>query len=38
MFCSDIHLEMEGYPLEEACTIKVPLLPTGRRPPTRGFS
>jgi hypothetical protein len=38
VFCSDFHLEMEGYSMEEGCTIEVPLLPPGRRPPARGFS
>ena len=38
VFCSDLHLEMESYPVEEGCTIEVPLLPPGRRPPARGFS
>jgi len=38
VFCSDFHLEMEGYPMEEDSTIEVPLLPPGRRPPARGFS
>jgi len=38
VFCSDFHLEMEGYPMEEGSTIEVPLLPPGQRPPARGFS
>ena len=38
VFCSDFHLEMESYPVEEDSTIEVPLLPPGRRPPARGFS
>jgi|688.fasta_scaffold1313062_2 hypothetical protein len=38
VFCSDFHLEMEGYPMEEGSTIEVPLLPPGRRPPAKGFS
>ena len=27
VFCSDFHLEMESYPVEEGSTIEVPLLP-----------
>jgi hypothetical protein len=38
VFCSDLHLEMEGYPLEEGSTIDVPLLLPRPRPPARGFS
>ena len=38
VFCSDLHLEMEFYRLEEGSTIEVPLLPPGRRPAARGFS
>jgi hypothetical protein len=38
VFCSDVHLDMEGYPIKEGSTIEVPLLPPGRRPPARGFS
>ena len=38
VFCSDVHLEMEGYPVEEGSTIDVPLLLPRRRPPARGFS
>jgi len=38
VFCSDLHLEMESYRLEEGSTIEVPLLPPGRRPAARGFS
>jgi hypothetical protein len=38
VFCSDFHLEMESYPVEEGSTIEVPLLPPGWRPPARGFS
>jgi hypothetical protein len=38
VFCSDFHLEMESYPLEEGSTIEVSLLPPGRRPPAKGFS
>ncbi len=38
VFCSDFHMEMESYPVEEGSTIEVPLLLPGRRPPARGFS
>ncbi len=38
VFCSDVHLEMEGYPMEEGSTIEVPLLVPRRQPPARGFS
>ena len=29
--CSDIHLEMEGYPVEQGAVIGIPLLPPGAR-------
>ncbi len=29
--CSDIHLEMEGYPVEQGAVIEIPLLPPGAR-------
>jgi hypothetical protein len=38
VFCSGVHLELEGYPMEDGSTIEVPLLPPGRRPAARGFS
>jgi hypothetical protein len=31
LFCSDIHLEMEGYPVEQCAVIEIPLLPLGRQ-------
>jgi len=35
---SDIHLEMEGYPVEQGAVIEIPLLPQGSRGPAKGFS
>jgi hypothetical protein len=29
--CSDIHLQMEGYPVEQGAEIEIPLLPPGAR-------
>jgi len=37
VFCSDFHLEMENYPVEEGSTIEVPLLPPATRPAAKGF-
>ena len=37
LVCSDIHLEMEGYPVEQGAVIEIPLLPRGARRPSRGF-
>ncbi|MFM9100647.1 MAG: hypothetical protein ACKOPS_04635 [Cyanobium sp.] len=35
--CSDNHLEMEGYPVEQGAVIEIPLLPPGARGVTKGF-
>ena len=37
LVCSDIHLEMEGYPVEQGAVIEIPLLPPGSRGAARGF-
>ena len=37
VFCSYIHLEMEGYPMEQGAEIEIPLLPPATRPAARGF-
>jgi hypothetical protein len=37
LVCSDLHLELEGYPVEQGAVIEIPLLPPGSRPPARGF-
>jgi hypothetical protein len=37
LVCSDIHLEMEGYPVEQGAEIEIPLLPPGARGPAKGF-
>ncbi len=34
---SDLHLELEGYPVEQDAVIEIPLLPPGSRGPARGF-
>ncbi|MCX5954559.1 MAG: hypothetical protein NTZ40_13950 [Cyanobacteria bacterium] len=33
LVCSDFHLEMEGYPIEQGAVIEIPLLPPGHRRP-----
>ena len=37
LVCSDIHLEMEGYPVEQGAVIEIPLLPPGARGAAQGF-
>ena len=37
LVCSDLHLEMEGYPVEQGAEIEIPLLPPGGRQAARGF-
>ena len=37
LVCSDIHLQMEGYPVEQGAVIEIPLLPPGSRGPAKGF-
>ena len=34
---SDMHLELEGYPVEQGAEIEIPLLPPGSRGPAKGF-
>lgn len=33
---SDMHLELEGYPVEQGAEIEIPLLPPGFRGPAKG--
>ena len=37
LVCSDLHLEMEGYPVEQGAVIEIPLLPPGSRGPAKGL-
>lgn len=37
LVCSDIHLEMKGYPVEQGAVIEIPLLPPGARGAAQGF-
>jgi hypothetical protein len=37
LVCSDIHLQMEGYPVEQGAEIEIPLLPPSARGPAKGF-
>ncbi|MFM7647844.1 MAG: hypothetical protein ACKO50_07215 [Cyanobium sp.] len=34
---SDMHLELEGYPVEQGAVIEIPLLPPGSRGAAKGF-
>ena len=34
---SDMHPELEGYPVEQGAVIEIPLLPPGSRGPAKGF-
>ncbi|MCS5691789.1 hypothetical protein NZK33_07290 [Cyanobium sp. FGCU-6] len=34
---SDMHLALEGYPVEQGAVIEIPLLPPGSRGPAKGF-
>jgi hypothetical protein len=34
---SDLHLQLEGYPVEQGAVIEIPLLPPGARGKGRGF-
>jgi hypothetical protein len=38
LVCSDLHLQMEGYPIEQGAEIEIPLLPPSARGPAKGFS
>ena len=38
LMCSDIHLQMEGYPVEQGAEIEIPLLPPRARGPAKGFA
>ena len=37
LVCSDLHLQMEGYPIEQGAEIEIPLLPPSARGPVKGF-
>ena len=37
LVCSDLHLQLEGYPIEQDAEIEIPLLPPGARGPAKGF-
>jgi len=37
LLCSDLHLQMEGYPIEQAGEIEIPLLPPSHRGPAYCF-
>ena len=37
LVCSDLHLQLEGYPIEQGVEIEIPLLPPGARGPSKGF-
>jgi hypothetical protein len=37
LMCSDLHLQMDGYPVEQGAVIEIPLLPPGARGPAKGF-
>ena len=37
LVCSDFHLEMEGYPIEQGTEIEIPVLPPSARGPAKGF-
>jgi hypothetical protein len=37
IMCCDIHLDMEGYPVEHGAEIEIPMLPPGARGPAKGF-
>ena len=37
LVCSDIHLQMEGYLIEQGAEIEIPLLPPSHRGPAKGF-
>jgi hypothetical protein len=37
LVCSDIHLQMEGYPVEQGAVIEIPLLPPGSGGAAKGF-
>jgi hypothetical protein len=37
LVCSDLHLQMEGYPIEQGAVIEIPLLPPSHRGPAKGF-
>ena len=38
LVCSNVHVQMEGYPIEQGAEIEIPLLPPGSRVAGLGFS
>ena len=37
LVCSDLHLQLDGYPIEQGVEIEIPLLPPGSRGAAKGF-
>jgi hypothetical protein len=37
LVCSDLHLQLEGYPVQQGVEIEIPLLPPSHRGPAKGF-
>ena len=37
LVCSDLHLQLDGYPIEQGVEIEIPLLPPGMRAAAKGF-
>jgi hypothetical protein len=37
LVCSDLHLQLDGYPVKQGVEIEIPLLPPGARGPSKGF-
>ena len=37
LVCSDLHLELDGYPVEQDAVIEIALLPPGSRGAAKGF-
>ena len=38
LVCSNVHVQMEGYPIEQGAEIEIPLLPPGSRVAGLGYS
>ena len=37
LVCSDLHLQLEGYPIEQGVEIEIPLLSPGMGAAAKGF-
>jgi hypothetical protein len=37
LVCSDLHLQLEGYPVKQGVEIEIPLLPPGMGAAAKGF-